>query len=199
MSDPKDTYQFEPERHAPTGETPMMPGASTPRAGRPIDASAPASDAGSSPASRPEPVRLEEENELPPALQPVKALDVCPNCGAPMGSADEIVCLRCGFLSKADIPSLQSRRGGPVRRCPWCRPRYETAIYLRHILPGGPIRVCPRCGSRSETTMSLLQSRRGGPIRFCPWCCFPSWNGISFATESMGRSGPTLSVVWLPF
>ncbi len=31
----------------------------------------------------------------------IKALDVCPNCGAPMGSVDVVVCMRCGFDLKA--------------------------------------------------------------------------------------------------
>jgi hypothetical protein len=46
----------------------------------------------------PEPVRLEgETDDAPMAMRPVKDLDVCPNCGAPMRSIDEVVCLRCGF------------------------------------------------------------------------------------------------------
>jgi hypothetical protein len=28
---------------------------------------------------------------------PIKALDVCPNCGSPMGPVDTVVCMRCGF------------------------------------------------------------------------------------------------------
>jgi hypothetical protein len=31
----------------------------------------------------------------------VKALDVCPNCGSPLGGVDVVVCLRCGFDMKS--------------------------------------------------------------------------------------------------
>jgi hypothetical protein len=36
--------------------------------------------------------------EEPPA---VAALDVCPNCGSPLGGVDIVVCMRCGFDMKA--------------------------------------------------------------------------------------------------
>ncbi|MHC4769238.1 MAG: hypothetical protein ACYTEI_11065 [Planctomycetota bacterium] len=42
----------------------------------------------------PKPPNIEE----PPA---VAALDVCPNCGSPLGGVDIIVCMRCGFDMKA--------------------------------------------------------------------------------------------------
>jgi hypothetical protein len=42
----------------------------------------------------PKPPKIEE----PPA---VAALDVCPNCGSPLGGVDIIVCMRCGFDMKA--------------------------------------------------------------------------------------------------
>ena len=38
-----------------------------------------------------------------PAKSGVRALDVCPNCGAPMREGNRIVCLRCGF----DLKTLQ--------------------------------------------------------------------------------------------
>lgn len=38
-----------------------------------------------------------------PAKSSVRALDVCPNCGAPMREGNRIVCLRCGF----DLKTLQ--------------------------------------------------------------------------------------------
>ena len=34
-------------------------------------------------------------------MRPIKDLDVCPNCGASMGSTGEILCMRCGFDLKS--------------------------------------------------------------------------------------------------
>lgn len=35
--------------------------------------------------------------ELPEKPSAIKALDICPNCGSPLGGVDAVVCLRCGF------------------------------------------------------------------------------------------------------
>ncbi len=53
----------------------------------------------------PEPPEPPESSEPPDPPEPsaIKALDVCPNCGSPMGGADAVVCLRCGF----DLKSLK--------------------------------------------------------------------------------------------
>ena len=53
----------------------------------------------------PAPSEPSEPSEPPEPPQPsaIKALDVCPNCGSPMGGADAVVCLRCGF----DLKSLK--------------------------------------------------------------------------------------------
>jgi hypothetical protein len=40
---------------------------------------------------------LESGHETPPAKKKHADLDVCPNCGAPMPEAKQLVCLRCGF------------------------------------------------------------------------------------------------------
>ena len=50
-------------------------------------------------AGAPDPFQLEGEDsgEKPDGGSHVKALDVCPNCGAPMPDAKTLVCLRCGF------------------------------------------------------------------------------------------------------
>ncbi len=39
----------------------------------------------------------------PPEPHSIKALDICPNCGSPLGGIDSVVCLRCGF----DLKSLK--------------------------------------------------------------------------------------------
>ena len=45
-----------------------------------------------------EPLDLEPDKAATPASSSsVKALDVCPNCGAAMPGADTLVCMRCGF------------------------------------------------------------------------------------------------------
>lgn len=54
------------------------------------------------PPEHPEPPESPEPQD-PPEPSAVKALDVCPNCGSPMGGADAVVCLRCGF----DLKSLK--------------------------------------------------------------------------------------------
>jgi hypothetical protein len=48
----------------------------------------------------------EPASEAPPPPAPaeppaVAALDVCPNCGSPLGGVDIVVCMRCGFDMKA--------------------------------------------------------------------------------------------------
>ena len=35
--------------------------------------------------------------EVPREPSAIKALDICPNCGSPLGGVDAVVCLRCGF------------------------------------------------------------------------------------------------------
>ncbi len=53
---------------------------------------------GEEPSSPPRPARPAREaprdGDEP---SPIKALDVCPNCGSPMGPVDTVVCMRCGF------------------------------------------------------------------------------------------------------
>ncbi len=39
--------------------------------------------------------KLESGEEQEPSS--IRALDVCPNCGSPLGGIDAVVCLRCGF------------------------------------------------------------------------------------------------------
>ncbi len=51
-------------------------------------ADVPAKDGESKPESKPEPSAA------------IRALDVCPNCAAPLGGVDAVVCLRCGFDMK---------------------------------------------------------------------------------------------------
>jgi hypothetical protein len=50
--------------------------------------------AGAAPEPAPEPTPEPE-----PAS--IRALDVCPNCGSPLGGVDVVVCLRCGYDMKA--------------------------------------------------------------------------------------------------
>lgn len=45
----------------------------------------------------PPPPEGEGEERADPAASGVHALDVCPNCGAPMRGGDTIVCLECGY------------------------------------------------------------------------------------------------------
>lgn len=40
---------------------------------------------------------LEPHEPEPPEPEAIRALDVCPNCGSPMGGVDVVVCMRCGF------------------------------------------------------------------------------------------------------
>lgn len=57
--------------------------------------------AAAEPEREPEPVEEAEgdapDAEPPPDPDAIKALDVCPNCGSPLGGVDAVVCLRCGF------------------------------------------------------------------------------------------------------
>ena len=100
MSDkPKDTYGFESNEPAePASSVPASPSPAPvapiepPRKGRPIDGSGPAAIASS---GKSEPLPLEDE--VPMSMRSVKELDVCPNCGAPMRNAGEVLCMRCGF------------------------------------------------------------------------------------------------------
>ncbi len=39
----------------------------------------------------------EPEPKRPETPSDIKALDICPNCGSPLGGVDTVVCLRCGF------------------------------------------------------------------------------------------------------
>ena len=52
-----------------------------------------------------EPLEAEAREPEPAAPEPsaIKALDVCPNCGSPLGDVDVVVCMRCGF----DLKSLK--------------------------------------------------------------------------------------------
>ncbi|MHC4274449.1 MAG: hypothetical protein ACYSUR_12390, partial [Planctomycetota bacterium] len=54
-------------------------------------------DSGSAPEAAPK-APVPPPSEEPPA---VAALDVCPNCGSPLGGVDIVVCLRCGFDMKS--------------------------------------------------------------------------------------------------
>jgi hypothetical protein len=44
-----------------------------------------------------------EASSPPSQAEPesIRALDVCPNCGSPLGGVDTVVCLRCGYDMKA--------------------------------------------------------------------------------------------------
>ena len=50
-------------------------------------------------AAPPSPADVPES--LPPEPDSIRALDVCPNCGSPLGGVDVVVCLRCGYDMKA--------------------------------------------------------------------------------------------------
>jgi hypothetical protein len=39
--------------------------------------------------------------EIEPEPESIRALDVCPNCGSPLGGVDVVLCLRCGYDMKA--------------------------------------------------------------------------------------------------
>ncbi len=43
----------------------------------------------------------EPEPEPPAETSHIKGLDICPNCGSPLGGVDAVVCLRCGFDMKS--------------------------------------------------------------------------------------------------
>jgi hypothetical protein len=62
-------------------------------------------DAGPAPQAPPPPA-----SEEPPSI---KALDVCPNCGSPLGGVDTVVCLRCGFDFKS-LRVIKTETGEPV-------------------------------------------------------------------------------------
>jgi hypothetical protein len=55
----------------------------------------------------------EPEPEPPPPEDPavIRALDVCPNCGSPLGGVDSVVCLRCGFDLKT-LKVIKTETGG---------------------------------------------------------------------------------------
>jgi hypothetical protein len=67
-------------------------------------------DAGSAPGKAPAPPPSDE----PPA---VAALDVCPNCGSPLGGVDIVVCLRCGFDMKS-LKVIETDTKGTVKAKP---------------------------------------------------------------------------------
>ena len=91
---PKDIYGLESSGATPPPAPPESPdpapASGAPRAGKPIDG-APIVI----PSSKSEPLPLEDE--MPLSMRPVKDLDVCPNCGAPMPNTGEVLCMRCGF------------------------------------------------------------------------------------------------------
>lgn len=88
---PKDTFGLEPEQSPAAPAAPTdAPGSDVPRKGRPID-NAPVVI----PSSKSDPLPLEDE--VPMSMRPIKDLDVCPNCGAPMPNTGEVLCMRCGF------------------------------------------------------------------------------------------------------
>lgn len=109
MSDEsKDTYGFEaneppppPESAPPPSPPHTPPGA--PRMGRPID-DAPVV----APSSKSDPLPLEDDTPL--SMRPIHDLDVCPNCGAPMTSTGEVLCMRCGFDLKT-MRKVETRMG----------------------------------------------------------------------------------------
>jgi hypothetical protein len=64
-------------------------------------------DAEPAPEARPRPPQAPEIEESPA----VRALDVCPNCGSPLGGVDVVVCLRCGFDLKS-LKVIETETGG---------------------------------------------------------------------------------------
>jgi hypothetical protein len=50
-----------------------------------------------SPGAHPAPRPAPEQNHDDDSSSDVHALDVCPECGAPMRDSDQLVCMRCGF------------------------------------------------------------------------------------------------------
>ncbi|MHC4414404.1 MAG: hypothetical protein ACYS0G_03875 [Planctomycetota bacterium] len=52
------------------------------------------------PSLEPEAIPGAEPEALSEEPSSIKALDVCPNCGSPLGGVEAVVCLRCGFNLK---------------------------------------------------------------------------------------------------
>ncbi len=66
------------------------------------------------PSSAPRPARPARDAPLGgDEPSPIKALDVCPNCGSPMGPVDTVVCMRCGFDFKT-LKVIKTRTPPPT-------------------------------------------------------------------------------------
>lgn len=86
MADGVDSAKGEPYGLDPQDEKPA--------GGKPAEAPAPRPEVASPP--RPELAAPDQESSLPDPSA-IRALDVCPNCGTPLGPVDTVVCMRCGF------------------------------------------------------------------------------------------------------
>jgi hypothetical protein len=73
---------------------------------------------------------LEAEETEPAGQEPmaepaaIKALDVCPNCGSPMPSVSDVLCLRCGFNTRT-LRVEKTASGKDARRPPSGEPQDE--------------------------------------------------------------------------
>ncbi len=96
-------------------------------------------DNGSDDSTEPSEVEPREPEPAAPEPSAIKALDVCPNCGSPLGAVDVVVCMRCGFDLKSlkvietekgevvvpEAPEEAPRSSSPARAipgCPWASP-----------------------------------------------------------------------------